>query len=61
MTPTFKVTWVFKNDHEWHKAFDSKDECYDFINRTGLVSHPDIIRVTVSNGDSIERDLKRVG
>jgi len=59
MTNNFKVIWVFKNDHEWHKTFDTQDECYDFINRVGLVSHPDIIRVTVSNSDS-ERDLKRV-
>ena len=60
MFPTFKVIWIFRNDHVWHKNFFTQNECYDFVNTTGLVSHPDIVRVTIIDGDN-ERDLKRVG
>ena len=55
----FRVIWVFRNDHEWSKDFDSVAERDDFINRVGLVTHPDIVRVTVQIGEE-QRDLKRV-
>ena len=55
----FRVIWVFRNDHEWSKDFDSVSERDHFINTVGLVSHPDIVRVTVQIGEE-QRDLKRV-
>ena len=55
-----RVTWVFRNDHEWSKDFASVAERDTFINSVGLVSHPDIVRVTVQIGEE-HRDLKRVG
>ena len=56
----FKVFWVFRNDHEWTQTFASRDERDHWINSVGLVSNPDIVRVTVYEGEQ-ERDLKRVG
>jgi len=55
----FRVIWVFRNDHEWSNDFVSVAERDDFINRCGLLSHPDIVRVTVQIGEE-QRDLKRV-
>ena len=56
----FRVIWVFRNDHQWDKDFDSVAERDHFINTVGLISHPDIVRVTVQIGEE-QRDLKRVG
>lgn len=59
-TADFKVFWVFRNNHGWTQTFASRDERNHWINSVGLVSHPDIVRVTVYEGEQ-ERDLKRVG
>jgi len=56
----YRVTWIFRNGHEWHKTFATADERADFINRVGLVSHPDIDRVYTADPDGVEKDLKRV-
>jgi hypothetical protein len=56
----FKVTWIFRNQHEWHKTFATADERIHFINRCGLVSHPDIDRVYIQFDDGPKIDLKRV-
>jgi hypothetical protein len=58
--PAFAVRWWFRNDHEWLKTFDSSSERDHFINRVGLVTHPDIVRVTIYEGEW-SKDLKRVG
>jgi hypothetical protein len=55
----FQLTWVFSNDHEWHKYFDSLAEREQFIMTTGILSHPDIVRVTVQIGQC-SSDLKNV-
>ena len=55
----FQLTWVFSNDHEWYKRFDSVAERDYFIQTTGLLSHPDIVRVTVRIGEC-SADLKNV-
>ena len=57
--PIFSVHWWFRNDHAWQQSFASKNERDFWVNSVGLISHPDIVRVTVYEGDS-ERDLKRV-
>lgn len=54
------VIWVFRNDHIWEQWFDTAAERDHWINRVGLITHPDIVRVTIKEGD-FERDLKRVG
>ena len=59
--PVAAVRWWFRNDHEWIQTFDSAPERDHWINRVGLVSHPDIVRVTIYEGSHFERDLKRVG
>jgi hypothetical protein len=46
----FQLIWVFSNDHEWHRCFDSLHERELFIMTTGLLTHPDIVRVTVQIG-----------
>jgi hypothetical protein len=50
-TATAAVRWVFRNDHEWTQTFDSVPARDCWINRVGLVSHPDIVRVTIYEGD----------
>lgn len=55
----FQLTWVFSNDHEWYKRFDRVAERDYFIQTTGLLSHPDIVRVTVRIGEC-SADLKNV-
>jgi hypothetical protein len=56
----YRVTWIFRNQHEWHKTFATADARTDFINRCGLVSHPDIDRVYTTDPDGVDTDLKRV-
>ena len=56
----YRVTWIFRNQHEWHNTFATVDERADFINRCGLVSHPDIDRVYITDPDGVDIDLKRV-
>ena len=56
----YRVTWIFRNGHEWHKTFAAPDARTDFINRCGLVSHPDIDRVYITDPDGVDIDLKRV-
>jgi hypothetical protein len=55
----FQLIWVFSNDHEWHRNFHSLVEREQFIRRTGLLTHPDIVRVTVRIGQC-SADLKFV-
>lgn len=55
----FQLSWVFRNDHEWQKNFGSLVEREYFMNTTGLLSHPDIVRVTVRIGQC-SADLKNV-
>jgi hypothetical protein len=55
----FQLIWVFRNDHEWHKMFDSIREREYFMMTTGILSHPDIVRVTVRIGQC-SADLKNV-
>ena len=53
----FKVTWKFKNDHIWGKSFDTPELRDSFINSVGLVSHPDIVRITLVYPDSTIKDV----
>jgi len=56
----YRVTWIFRNQHEWNSTFATADERTAHINRVGLVSHPDIDRVYTTDPDGVETDLKRV-
>jgi hypothetical protein len=56
----YQVTWIFRNGHEWSNTFSTEDQRSDFINRVGLVSHPDIDRVYIQLDNGPEIDLKRV-
>ena len=51
MNNDIRVTWRFRNDHEWHRVFDTVPERDLFINTVGLVTHPDIVRVVIQEGD----------
>jgi hypothetical protein len=53
----FGVRWKFKNDHMWEKSFDSPELRDSFINSVGLVSHPDIVRITLLYPDSSIKDV----
>jgi hypothetical protein len=57
---TYSVTWIFRNGHEWSNTFATTDERMAFINRCGLVSHPDIDRVYTQFNKGEPVDLKRV-
>ncbi len=54
---TFSVRWKFKNDLIWEKAFDTVELRDYFINSVGLVSHPDIVRITLVGNDSSLKDI----
>ena len=56
----YQVTWIFRNGHEWSNTFATPDERIGFINRCGLVSHPDIHRIYTTDPNGVEKDLKRV-
>ena len=56
----YRVTWIFRNQHEWSNTFATTDERQGFVNRVGLVSHPDIDRVYTTDPEGVETDLKRV-
>ena len=56
----YRVTWIFRNEHQWSNTFTTPDERIHFINRCGLVSHPDIIRVYITDPEGGDWDLKRV-
>ena len=53
----FVVRWKFKNDHIWEKSFDSPELRDSFINSVGLVSHPDIVRITLLYPDSTIKSI----
>jgi len=53
----FTVRWKFKNDHMWEKSFDTPELRDSFINSVGLVSHPDIIRVTLVSNEFTLSDV----
>ena len=53
----FVVRWKFKNDHIWEKSFDSPELRDSFINSVGLVSHPDIVKITLLYPDSSIKDV----
>jgi len=57
---TYSVTWIFRNGHEWSNTFATADERQGFVNRVGLVSHPDIDRVYTTDPEGSQIDLKRV-
>jgi hypothetical protein len=54
---TFSVRWKFKNDHIWEKAFDTVELRDSFINSVGLLSHPDIVRITLVGNYSSIKDV----
>lgn len=54
------VYWTFRNDHTWSKGFDDDDLMTLFVNSCGLVTHPDIYKITVSRGVGKEEVLKDV-
>ena len=56
----YSVTWIFRNEHEWRNTFHNTDQRSNFINRCGLVTHPDIIRVYTTDPDGSVTDIKRV-
>lgn len=56
----YSVTWIFRNGHQWSNTFFTKNERMAFINRCGLVSHPDIDRVYTTDKEGEQIDLKRV-
>ena len=60
MDNLYSVTWIFRNGHEWRNTFANEDQRSNFINRVGLVSHPDIDRVYIQFDDGPKIDLKRV-
>lgn len=51
LRPDIAVFWVFRNDHGWTQGFDSVPARDHWINSVGLVTHPDIVRVTIYEGD----------
>ena len=53
----FTVRWKFKNDHMWEKSFDTPELRDSFINSVGLVSHPDIVRITLLYPDSTIKSI----
>lgn len=57
MNNLFTVRWKFKNDHIWEKSFDSPELRDSFINTVGLVSHPDIVKITLLYPDSSIKDV----
>jgi len=57
---TYSVTWIFRNGHQWSNTFATADERQGFVNRCGLVSHPDIDRVYTTDPEGLPIDLKRV-
>lgn len=52
------VTWTFRNDHVWSQSFDTEDAVLDFVNRVGLVSHPDIKTIVVKREAGVDLFLK---
>ena len=41
------LRWKFKNDHEWHRIFDTENDAVQYANICGLYSHPDIVDVRI--------------
>lgn len=52
------VIWQFRNGSIWEQAFNTSAERDHWINRVGLVSHPDIVSVTIREDGGAESDLK---
>jgi len=43
----YALRWVFKNDHEWLKTFDTEAEAQEHALMCGLYNHPDVIQVEI--------------
>lgn len=53
------VSWTFRNDHTWTQSFEDEDKATDFVNRVGLVSHPDIESILVKREAGVDICLKK--
>jgi len=51
---TYTLYWTFRNNHEWHKQFDTFDHLCLFLNTCGLGSHPDILSVRYTTNQTNE-------
>ena len=60
MKDRFSVTWVFRNEFEWHKRFRTADDRDVFVLTTGILTHPDITRIAFHDGD-VEKHIKQAG
>lgn len=47
MRIVYTLRWVFKNTHEWSKAFDTEQEAQTHANMCGLYTHPDVVHVEI--------------
>lgn len=45
----YSIKWTFRNDHEWIKQFPDMDSVVIFVNMCGIVSHPDVVEVILTN------------
>ena len=53
----FRVSWEFRNGHQWFKDFRTVEARDLFTKSVGLVGHPDIYRVTFSVGQENRDEL----
>lgn len=47
MTTRYQLRWVFTNNHEWVKSFDSEEEAVAHALMCGMYTHPSIVKVEV--------------
>jgi hypothetical protein len=45
----YTVYWIFTNDHEWHKEFNTMDEALHHCNTCGLILNNAIDRVWIES------------
>lgn len=44
-----RLTWMFDNDHQWHRDFDTIKQAYDAAYEFGLYTHHRIVHVHVKD------------
>lgn len=47
MTTRYQLRWMFTNNHEWVKSFDSEEEAVAHALMCGLYTHPSIVKVEI--------------
>jgi hypothetical protein len=54
----FTLHWTFRNDHAWQWSSTSLDEVFDYMYKTQVCTHPDVIYVAIKRDGEMYQQYK---